>query len=735
MSANPFQIIDGKPVWSVNLEGAAGFQAVEHSNDFRLFHFPSGALLSWALKLSDASNESLVVHHVFDPADGASKAYIDLVAKTGRLRLIVQGEGGFEREISVGSAKLLRLLNQGVAYNGRLSATNGAEAVRAFLELFTPAFNEGGLEAAWGAVEKGIGLFNPAKPAAGASSSELGGESQASRRGPEDKKPESSQSDTRHFDGTFEPLLRSAKPDLYRVNGFRIAELSVLVQGRDLDRRQKLIDMAAQTGAAIPPGPHRALPLNGALDGEKLREAMSRLRDPVQRLLDELFWFWPLDGGGTDPALALLAEGQVRPAFESWKKRGAQGDPEGVATHNVAVLCHATALDLEDPIASKSLKDVAPSDAPSFWDLAFRAWKLVLETNAFWDRLVARIRDLNDPRLPESAARSIRRTLPLALLGINAKLAGQAAAKSDHAAAQRHRRVLDASGLDAELTDQAMRSASDPLRERLDILCGDAEKAYQDDPEKGDKVAVELLEKATPILQGIDGLFPKGNSAREAAHDAVAMRARMAVIQYGNATSVNTKVVDLMKRASAVAEGEAARQTLEGDLETADRLIKEAKENEVYLKCWFCPSGDSDLPSAATVDMYGDVTREFNRVKWRTTTMKVPRCNACKGVHDRTRSISEKFAVAGLIIAAIVVLGFFFGSDGKKDGGAFVGLGCGGLIACGIAAGIFAFIGAAVGRSTSPSAVKAEEHKAQFPTILDAQRQGWKIGTKPEGVQ
>lgn len=735
MSANPFQVVDGKPVWSVRLQGAAGFQAVEHSNDFRLFHFPSGALLSWALKLSDASNESLVVHHVFDPADGASKAYLDLVAKTGRLRLIVQGEGGFEREISVGSAKLLRLLNQGVSYNGRLSATNGAEAVRAFLELFTPAFNEGGLDAAWGAVEKGIGLFNPAKPAAGASTSELGGESQAARRGPEDRKTEPSQSETSGYDGAFDPLLRSAKPDLYRVNGFRIAEISVHAQGRDLDRRQKLIDMAAQTGASVPPGPYRALPLNGALDGEKLREAMSRLRDPVQRLLDELFWFWPPEAGGSDPAVSLLAEGQVRPAFESWKKRGAQGDPEGIATHNVAVLCHATALDLEDPIAAKSLKDVAPSDAAGFWDLAFKAWKLVLETNAFWDRLAARIRDLNDPRLPESAARSIRRTLPLALLGINAKLAGQAAARSDHSAAHRHRRVLDASGFDAALTDQAMRSASDPLRERLDILCADAEKAYQDDPEKGDQAALQLLEKAARLLQGIDGLFPKGNSAREAAHDAVAMRARMAVIQYGNATSITAKIVDLMKQALAVAEGEAARQTLEGDLDTADRLIKEAKENEVYLKCWFCPSADSDLPSAATVDMYGDVTREFNRVKWRTSTLKVPRCKACKEAHDRTRSISDKFAFAGAAITAIVVLALFFGSDGKKDGGAFVGLGCGGLIACGIAMGIFAFIGSAIGRSTSPSAVKSEEHKAQFPTILDAQRQGWTIGTKPEGVQ
>ena len=64
-----------------------------------------------------------------------------------------------------------------------------------------------------------------------------------------------------------------------------------------------------------------------------------------------------------------------------------------------------------------------------------------------------------------------------------------------------------------------------------------------------------------------------------------------------------------------------------------------------------------------------------------------------------------------------------------------MGLGCGGLIGCGVAAGLFAWFGATYSRATSPSGVKAEEYKASFPSILEAQRQGWAIGAKPQGVQ
>lgn len=750
MASPQFPLIDGKPAWRVSVEGSAGFQVVEHSNDFRLFHFPSAALLSWVLKLTDAANESLVVHHVFDLGDAESKKYLDLVARGGRLVLVIEGAGGFQKEISVGSAKLLRLLSQGTAYNGKLSSVNGSEAVRSFLELFNPAFRESGAEGAWSAVEKQIGLFASAKPslapsAPGSSSSaDLGGDSQTARISGANRKParkDESEPETAIHGAEFEPLLQAARPDLFRHNAFRIAELPVRAQNKDMDRRQKMIEMAAQTGASVPPGPYRALPLDGAVDAERLREAMNRLRDPVLRIIDELFWFWPLEGAGAgpDPAIALLSENQVRPAFETWKKLGLQGDAAGVAGHNLAVLCSAVALEFEDPAAAQALKDVTPKEAAVFWDLAFKGWKLVIDTDAFWERVEERIREINDPRLPTATSRRIRRTLPLALLSINARLAVQAAEKGNKEAAERHRKAMSQSGFDAALADRALRVASDPLRDRIGVLCSDAERDYQEDAERGHIVAVQLIKKAAPILAGIDSLFAKGNPTRAAAHDDVASRARLAIIQYGNAKSVDHEVVQLLGQALEVAEGESVRQLLQNDVATAQRLIKEAKENEIYAKCWFCKKAATHVESSATVDMYGNVTREWapggTKVKWQQNKLKIPRCQGCKAVHDKTNSISGTFAGVGAVLAGLAAIGLFFSSGGSKKGSDYAGLGCGGLVACAITALVFGGIGRMIGLMLSPGHVKRESIKTSFPSIKEAQELGWAIGTKPPGVQ
>lgn len=750
MASSQFPLIDGKPAWLVRVENPGSFQVADHSNDFRLFHLPGAALLSWVLKLTDSTNESLIVHHVFDPSDAESKKYLDAVGKTGRLLLVFEGEGGFRTEISVGSAKLSRLLSQGVQYNARLSALNGAEALRAFLEIFNPVFRESGAEAAWSAVEKQVGFVSTSKPAIAPSSSgssssaESGADSQTARISARPGKParkEDSESETGIRGVDFEPLLAAARPDLYRHNAFRIAELPVNAQNRDMDRRQRMIDMAAQTGAAVPAGPYRALPLQETVDAEHLREAMTRLRDPVQRIIDEIFWFWPLDeaAGEKDPAIPLLAENQVRPAFESWKKLGLKGDSTGLATHNLAVLCHAIALELEDPQAAKALKDVKPQEAAIFWDLAYKAWKMVLDSDPFWDRVEARIREINDPRLPTATVRRIRRTLPLALLTINGRLAAQAAEKGNDADSERHRKAMAQSGFEPALVDRSLRGALDPLRDRIAVLCSTAEREYQEDGEKGAEVAERLFQQAQPLLAGIDSIFPAGNPTRQAAHDDVALRARLAIIQYGNSKEIDALVLKLLKRALEVAEGENARPVLENDIATAQRLIKEAKENEVYTKCWFCKKSAPDLALSSAVTMYGNVTRESTyggtRVKWQQNTLKIPRCKRCKAVHDKTDSWAAWFAGIAVVATIITALVLFFGSPGRKGGGEYAGLGCGGLVACVIVGLIFAGIGRMVGLAASPGDVKRESIKTSFPSILEAQRLGWAIGDKPPGVQ
>jgi len=376
---------------------------------------------------------------------------------------------------------------------------------------------------------------------------------------------------------------------------------------------------------------------------------------------------------------------------------------------------------------------VKPEEAASFWKLAYRTWTLVHESEPFWEQVETRIAEIGDPRLKRTAARRIRQTLPLALLSINARLAVQAAERGDAAASNGHRTVMTQSGFQPETLERALRMAVDPLRSRIATLDKEAESDYLEDGEKGLEIAVRLLKQAAPLLSAIDGLFPAGDPVREDVHDTIAGRARTAVIKYGNTKDLDDDVLKMLKRILLVAEGASARQNLETDMETVKRLMKEAEENAVYLKCWFCNTRVPVVASSATVPMYGNVRREFSRVKWQQNNFKVPRCGQCQIAHTK---VSSRGTVSGSIGVSLVIgaLLWYLATtpDAKNNIG---GLGCGGLIACVVVGKIFASIGSAIGKSDSLGGVKPESEKYSFPSIVEARRQGWELGTQPPGVQ
>src|SRR5437870_5204879 len=110
-------------------------------------------------------------------------------------------------------------------------------------------------------------------------------------------------------------LLKGLKPDLYRRNGFRLAQLRADAAPRDVARRLEKFKLQAKLGAAPEPvrGPLALLP---PPDLDAIREAVERLNDPEVRLLDEFFWFSPESVGArsgdpapTEDALANIERG------------------------------------------------------------------------------------------------------------------------------------------------------------------------------------------------------------------------------------------------------------------------------------------------------------------------------------------------------------------------------------------------------------------------------------------
>lgn len=519
-------------------------------------------------------------------------------------------------------------------------------------------------------------------------------------------------------------VLEAARPELYSLNAFRIAELPVDATARDLVRRQQMVEMATQAGLPVPPGPGRALPL-GTPDAETLAAALQRLRDPERRLVDEFFWFWPhhLGHSRDDPALTALAQGDRDTATRLWVEQERAYSEANVSMHNLAIVAHVLALDLENAGRSRALSPQELQARDQAWAGALQRWRLLLDHEGFWSRLTARIRDLDDPRLTTGTARRLRASLPAALLSINAQLAASAAERGQVQEAKRHLGFISASGFDKPTQEQAVERAVEPYRARLRALCKAATSEAEARPEKGDEVTRRLLFEARPLLATLDVVLPAQHPTRTTLHDEVAQAALRCQIAFGNKTDNWAVSLQLLEMARPIAVGQAACDRL-------DENIRIVKGNLQFSQCFFCGSRPGNDKAALEVKMFGDVTRTpvwsgggmATRVSWRQATIRVPRCPLCKAGHDRCNA-----AIAvGTTIGALIGLGGCAAvASSAKDAT------CGGIIVLVVGIFIGAGLGALIGRGMLGAGTKPEDAKNQFPPIADKLKQGWQLGEKP----
>ncbi|MGQ9854213.1 MAG: hypothetical protein ACUVTG_12545 [Candidatus Oleimicrobiaceae bacterium] len=202
-------------------------------------------------------------------------------------------------------------------------------------------------------------------------------------------------------------LPEAAHPEIYRRNAFRVLGLSVEATPREISQHTQRLQMmqkySTNTAPKIP------LALDPPPDEYAIREAVHKLNDPEKRLIDELFWFWPhqLGESKADQALALLTGSDIDCAVERWRQMEESSEAY-VSMHNLAVLFHCLALDLEQVALSRKLNQKELETLQKHWEYAFGRWKVVLDHEPFWSRLTARIRALKDPRLTTGLARRSR---------------------------------------------------------------------------------------------------------------------------------------------------------------------------------------------------------------------------------------------------------------------------------------------------------------------------------------
>lgn len=374
-------------------------------------------------------------------------------------------------------------------------------------------------------------------------------------------------------------LMDAARPDLYRANAFRITGLPVFAASREVVKRAERLEIAARIGGEAPASasPFAIVPAPRA---DAVRDAIDRLRDPEHRLIEELFWFWPNDPADpkNDIALRFLERGETSRAVDVWKSVVLSGSDRGAARHNLAVYTHLCALE------SGGNGD----GGEHLWREAFHCWEQLLDDDACWSRVAARIAELDDPRLTTGLARRIRNDLPAVIVTISASLAIEAAEKKDLVTLRRHAALIRSCGLDAQAVRETLGTAIAPLRQRLRTRCAAVNAEAKEKPRYADALVRQAAVELSSLLLVFDAFFEAGDLTRDGAHDEVALALHDAVDEYVGETEDWLGAATLCESLLKIAVRVPARRKITDSM-------KKMREYATYGRDW-CTPGYFDLP-------------------------------------------------------------------------------------------------------------------------------------------
>lgn len=542
--------------------------------------------------------------------------------------------------------------------------------------------------------------------------------------------------------GGCKPLLDAATKDLFRKNAFRITGLPVDAPPRVVSKHVKDLmvrvevgqDEQAQTAAlAMTPPPTL----------EEIHEAIKKLKDPERRLIDEFFWFWPLEAENTipDPALEVLASGNADAALKIWAANEANLSRGVVATHNIALFWQLRALDLETSNARSEV--VAPAEQLEFpslvarqkillvdddpdlldlykevlvgslpgqtevqtatsgprglallevepfdllicdlklpkmdgfqvleivrqkypelrtavltaqideqfsrrayalgvdqywhkpatdqetkmflkgiqslldgnergagagvsrghsvgrhqaarageqtvekcWRDSLKRWKYLTSDDLLWDKVAARVRQINEPSLTTGFVRRMRATLPLALAKVNAELALAYAKKGRTHLANMHVRLIRGGSDGPTNLEKAAELVLAPTEAALKEQIRRAKDRADRNPRDAANAARELLEQARPSFALFDVFFDKESELRNDLFDEVAALCNQLPVAYHKATGDDKACLEILKAVLPLATSAELRQQIDENISTLSGNLASKKLAPAY---------------------------------------------------------------------------------------------------------------------------------------------------------
>lgn len=364
-------------------------------------------------------------------------------------------------------------------------------------------------------------------------------------------------------------LAELASPKLFEHNAFRITGLSVDSSTRDIRKRGEVLKKLELIGYGH--AEHQSIfALDPPPSVEQIKAALERLQHPEKRLLDEMFWFWPIrqNGGKEDEALRALANSDTQGAFNIWASL--DGDPaqRAVGKHNMAVLYNFTALTWENTDLAAAVDEERKQKMLGYWKEAHARWEVAIEDQALWDFLVERIRQIDDERLKTGFARRVQRALPHAFQKIHAELALAHYRSGRTASAVRHVTLMRDGVCRGVSPDKLVERLLRPDEAAINTACDQACERAKEADKQGAQIARALLRQMAINLGPVDALLHAESPLRQRLHDKVAGTVNYCQVQYGNATSDWKTCEELLTLTIPHASSEEMRGRLEKNLKT-----------------------------------------------------------------------------------------------------------------------------------------------------------------------
>ena len=379
------------------------------------------------------------------------------------------------------------------------------------------------------------------------------------------------------------PLIDASTKDLFRKNAFRITGLSVDLTTPQFVRKAEKLKMLVEIGQD-PHTQNAAFPMKPPPSLDEIGEAIRNVKDPEKRLIDEFFWFWPEEFGNSqsDPAMQALSKGDLETASQIWSAKEEQPTDGVVAKHNLALVFHIAALDWENYAVKNEVEEERRQKITDYWKGAFTRWELLATDERFWEKVAARIRQLNEPNLPTGFARRMRATLPEALDKINAELALAFAESGKIELARLHIRFMRETNQGLDNVEKTTELVLAPAKKRLKEQIQRAQERAKKNPQDAASAAKELLQQAQHSAFLFDLFFGKESDLRNELFDEVAAVCNHLQVAYHDATSDNNTCLEILNAVLSLATSIELRQQIEKNIGVLSGFIADKKLEPVY---------------------------------------------------------------------------------------------------------------------------------------------------------